>query len=339
MYTRLTSRQLELMRPMAYVLMYYSRYFHIHFLSPHSRVYTSSRRTDKMALTDYAPVFEGKVATVNFLFSITSLLVVENSGLHYLIVGAIELTYMAVLALFWSYPTVKVLICSHGIGVVFSAGVWLMVSHGNLANLGFYLAALAFFHISEYVLTAIFNSHTLSVDSFLINHSLEYGIAAVASWIEFGLEFYFLPEMKSNSFMSLLSWIGIVLVIFGETMRKLAMFTAASNFTHIVQYRKRDTHSLVTHGVYSIFRHPSYVGWFYWSIGTQLVLANPVCLVGYAVASWRFFSERIYEEERLLVQFFREDYVQYKKQVGTGIPFNTGYPIAAAQQFIRLYQR
>ena len=300
----------------------------------------SEKKPDEMALKDYVPVFEGKVAIANFLFSVTSFLIMANSGLYYPIIGAIELTYLAVLGLLWSYwPTVKVLVCSHGIGVVFSVGIWLMTSRGNLAHLGFYLAALAFFHISEYIVTAIFNSHTLTVDSFLINHSWEYGIAAAASWIEFGLEFYFLPGMKSNGFMSFLSCIGMALVIFGETLRKLAMFTAASNFTHIVQYRKRDSHTLVTHGVYSVFRHPSYVGWFYWCIGTQLVLANPICFVGYTVASWKFYSERIYEEERLLVQFFRQDYIQYKKQVGTGIPFNAGYPIESAEAFLRLYQR
>ena len=49
---------------------------------------------------------------------------------------------------------------------------------------------------------------------------------------------------------------------------------------------------LVTHGIYSLSRHPSYAGWFYWSIGTQLLMCNPVCTLGYAYASWKFFEER-----------------------------------------------
>ena len=48
------------------------------------------------------------------------------------------------------------------------------------------------------------------------------------------------------------------------------MFTAGSNFNHVVQNEKSETHTLVTSGVYAWFRHPSYVGWFYWSIGTQV---------------------------------------------------------------------
>lgn len=38
-----------------------------------------------------------------------------------------------------------------------------------------------------------------------------------------------------------------------------------------VQFTKAETHQLVTHGVYSIVRHPSYVGWFWWSVGTQVI--------------------------------------------------------------------
>lgn len=43
----------------------------------------------------------------------------------------------------------------------------------------------------------------------------------------------------------------------------------------------------------SYFRHPSYFGFFIWSIGTQVLLINPVCTVGYTVVTWRFFRDRI----------------------------------------------
>lgn len=72
-----------------------------------------------------------------------------------------------------------------------------------------------------------------------------------------------------------LSTVGLLMVIFGDCLRKAAMLTAGSNFNHIVQNEKSDTHTLVTSGVYGWFRHPSYVGWFYWSIGTQVLY--PAC--------------------------------------------------------------
>lgn len=48
------------------------------------------------------------------------------------------------------------------------------------------------------------------------------------------------------------------------------MHTARHNFSHLVQDEKQANHELVTYGIYRIWRHPSYVGWFYWSIGTQV---------------------------------------------------------------------
>lgn len=40
-------------------------------------------------------------------------------------------------------------------------------------------------------------------------------------------------------------------------------------------------------------RHPSYLGFFIWSIGTQVLLVNPICTVGYAIVTWRYFAQRI----------------------------------------------
>ncbi len=54
------------------------------------------------------------------------------------------------------------------------------------------------------------------------------------------------------------------------------------------------------------------------------MLCNPVCTVGYAVASWKFFYERIRNEEYHLIRFFGDEYIQYMREVPTRIPFNSG---------------
>ena len=58
--------------------------------------------------------------------------------------------------------------------------------------------------------------------------------------------------------------------------------------------------------------------------GTQLVLCNPICFIAYVSASWKFFKERIWEEELTLRNFFGEEYIKYQKRVGTGLPFIYG---------------
>lgn len=90
----------------------------------------------------------------------------------------------------------------------------------------------------------------------------------------------------------------------GQVVRSLAMAQAGSNFNHTVQVERREGHTLVTHGVYAVLRHPSYFGFFWWGIGTQLMLGNVVSLLGYAVVLWKFFSHRIDRECSLCSIYF-----------------------------------
>lgn len=216
---------------------------------------------------------------------------------------------------------------------------------------GVYVAVLATFHYSEFLSIAWTNPSTLSIDTFILNHSVAYAVAACSSWIEFVVERQYFPEMKEPSSIS---YFGLILCICGDVLRKLAMFTAKHNFNHIVQSEKMDNHELITHGVYRLCRHPSYMGWFYWSVGTQvtivsfkdrfieykndaeikyvssflqLILQNPFCFLAYTVVSWRFFHDRILVEEITLLTFFGQDYVDYQKEVGTGLPFISGYKV------------
>ncbi|KAI1309350.1 Protein-S-isoprenylcysteine O-methyltransferase [Halotydeus destructor] len=208
------------------------------------------------------------------------------------------------------------------LGQAFGFGLlWYLRSSPSWSPFGIYACILSFFHFSEYVTTAMINPRKVKLDSFLLNHSREYGLAAVGSWIEFLVERHFFPGLKEFKFITM---IGLILCIGGELMRKGAMFNAGSNFNHIVQARREEGHVLVTSGLYALCRHPSYVGWFYWSIGTQLILVNPVCVVIYAYASWTFFDSRVYEEEQTLMAFFGRDYEVYMNRVPTGLPMIKG---------------
>lgn len=82
----------------------------------------------------------------------------------------------------------------------------------------------------------------------------------------------------------------------GQFTRTTAMAHAGSNFNHTVQVKRKEGHELVTSGIFSWFRHPSYFGFFWWGLGTQVVLGNVVCFLGYAVVLWRFFASRIRSE-------------------------------------------
>lgn len=174
----------------------------------------------------------------------------------------------------------------------------------------FFAATLALFHFLEFWTTARYNTKAAQVSSFLLNqngsaYTIAHAAAMAESLISCLLVTYppssFLPGFLARwALPTLPEWVGtltlttgLILVPLGQLVRSLAMVQAGGNFNHIVQARKASSHQLVTSGIYSLSRHPSYFGFFWWGLGTQLVLGNVVCFVGYAVVLWVFFKRRI----------------------------------------------
>jgi len=119
--------------------------------------------------------------------------------------------------------------------------------------------------------------------------------------------------------------VGLTMMIVGHILRVSAEMTAGRNFHHQVQYRKSAKHELVVEGIYQISRHPSYLGWYIWAVGTQLMMMSFMSAVFFLITSWYFFNGRIKIEEELLHDFFGEAYVEYSKKVPIRIPFIKGY--------------
>lgn len=208
-----------------------------------------------------------------------------------------------------------------------------------------YGVSLSLFHFLEYWTTAKYNPSKVSPSSFLLRNGKAYLIAHAIAIFEALIERYvltFLPSyirltVDEYSFSSssssssspligslvtfYLSLFGLFLIICGQTLRSAAMIHAASNFSHTIVRARDSKHELVTTGVYSISRHPSYAGFFYWALGTQLLLVNPISFFLFLYILWKFFADRIEDEEELLVSFFGKNYIQYRKSTKTLIPF------------------
>jgi protein-S-isoprenylcysteine O-methyltransferase len=101
----------------------------------------------------------------------------------------------------------------------------------------------------------------------------------------------------------------------------VAQLTARKAFTQHLAYERVEGHKLVTNGIYSVVRHPGYLGMFYFAVGTQIFLRNPVSLVVFVSVLWKFFKDRIEEEEMALVAMFGDDYIEYREKTKTFIPF------------------
>jgi protein-S-isoprenylcysteine O-methyltransferase len=191
-------------------------------------------------------------------------------------------------------------------------------------RLPFFLTALSIFHFLEFWTTAERNVVVASIDSFLLTANWPaYAIAHSSAFLECLIVSVFFPNRSWAPFYTgpVLLVVGLGMVAIGQVVRSMAMLEAGESFNHHVQTRKAASHQLVTSGIYSWFRHPSYFGFFYWGLGTQLVMGNAICFFAYAYVLWSFFSARIRHEEGKLVEFFQGDYVAYRNRVGTRMPF------------------
>jgi len=164
----------------------------------------------------------------------------------------------------------------------------------------------------------------LSATAFLLDQSTAYIAAFALSSCEFWLGYVFLGEYKRmlcGLAGGLVLSCAVAVMWTGQLTRSVGMATAGFAFTHQVQSHRRKGHELVTWGIYSVLRHPGYTGWFYASIATQFLLCNPLCIVLYTLAAWRFFAHRIPHEEYRLYTMFGKDYLSFQKTSWVLIPF------------------
>lgn len=210
------------------------------------------------------------------------------------------------------------LLTTEAISFVFVLSFYMMIRYDPIrCQMYIYLISLCIYHIAEYMSVLLYHFDILSFQSFLIDQSKEWVIATAISFIEFFIENLIFPYFKQNKFTLIL---GLLFMLIGHIFRISALYTGKTNFTHQIAYGKKITHVLVKHGIYSISRHPSYFGFFIWSIGTQIMCCNPICIVGFTLVLFKFFHSRILVEEKLLIAFFGKDYINYSNQVPILIP-------------------
>mmetsp|Transcript_6732 Transcript_6732/g.8522 ORF Transcript_6732/g.8522 Transcript_6732/m.8522 type:complete len:249 (-) Transcript_6732:911-1657(-) len=152
---------------------------------------------------------------------------------------------------------------------------------------------------------------TATIWEFLFTRSLFYGKLLHAF---FGITF----KKQLNPFFIVL---GLMMIVVGLFVRTLAMKTCGTSFSHYIETANRQQ-KLITTGIYAWFRHPSYLGFWLFAIGSQIFLGNYIGLIiNIGILSW-FFKRRIeFEEWFLIHRIFGDQYLQYRKNVGNWIPF------------------
>jgi protein-S-isoprenylcysteine O-methyltransferase Ste14 len=112
-------------------------------------------------------------------------------------------------------------------------------------------------------------------------------------------------------------WLGVGLSTAGGALRLWPVFVLGNRFSGLVAIQPG--HRLVTSGVYSVIRHPSYLGLLITSLGWALAFRSGVGLVLTALLIPALIA-RINSEERLLRSEFGNEYESYRARTSRLIP-------------------
>jgi len=112
-------------------------------------------------------------------------------------------------------------------------------------------------------------------------------------------------------------WLGVVLFAAGGTLRIWPVFVLGRRFSGLVAIQPG--HALVTRGIYSVIRHPSYLGLLVNSLGWGLAFRSGVGLLLTAILMLPLLA-RIRAEERLLRTEFGDEYGAYCDRTSRLVP-------------------
>jgi len=111
---------------------------------------------------------------------------------------------------------------------------------------------------------------------------------------------------------------GTLCLAFGLWLFHRSHADLGTNWSITLQVR--ETHSLVTQGVYSRVRHPMYTALLLFSVGLALALPNYVAGPSYGVAMVLLVALRLGPEERMMLEEFGERYSEYTARTKRLVP-------------------
>jgi protein-S-isoprenylcysteine O-methyltransferase Ste14 len=112
-------------------------------------------------------------------------------------------------------------------------------------------------------------------------------------------------------------WSGVALYAIGGGLRLWPVYVLGNRFSGLVAIQKG--HRLVTGGIYSIIRHPSYLGLLVNSLGWGLAFRSVIGVL-LTAALLVPLAARIRAEERLLAAQFGAEYEAYRRQTWRLVP-------------------
>ena len=113
-------------------------------------------------------------------------------------------------------------------------------------------------------------------------------------------------------------WLGAGLIFVGNLLFIWSHRALGSNWSPLLEIRKG--HTLVIEGPYKFIRHPMYAAIFLIGTGVSLLSANWIVALSYMLPAISLYLVRISDEEKMMIEWFGDEYQEYMRMTGRLIP-------------------
>lgn len=133
-------------------------------------------------------------------------------------------------------------------------------------------------------------------------------VYAATNWLDFAD--YTLPSWAG--------WLGVILLAGALFVFWRAHADLGLNWSPTLEIR--ETHELITRGIYGMIRHPMYASQWLWVIAQPLLLQNWIAGFLNLLVFIPFYILRVRAEEQLMLEQFGDQYRSYMQKVGGVFP-------------------
>jgi len=125
--------------------------------------------------------------------------------------------------------------------------------------------------------------------------------------------------LKGNT-LSYITYFAVFLSILGFVVRAIAIATTPKGTSGRNTKEGQVAESLNTTGIYSMVRHPLYLGNYFMWIGIVMFTFNWSFVIIVTLAFWLYYERIMFAEERFLERKFGNDYMDWASKIPAFIP-------------------
>ena len=141
-----------------------------------------------------------------------------------------------------------------------------------------------------------------------------------AAFIVLGMIVMYLTNRQAIIFSMTEELIFLGVSLFGEAIRIYTVGYAPKNTSGRNTAAGQIADELNTTGIYSLVRHPLYIGNFFMWLGPVLFVRTSVFIVFFILIYWLYYERIMFAEEQFLRSKFGEAYDKYSEKIRSVIP-------------------